>query len=132
MTARYQIQVLDPLFVANNVIIPVPFTTCNLPQAIPVLQGHLTLPLEFKDDEQTLKGCPMGFTLNFLRIVREYINRSQVPPRNGPNDIPVCGYMSRTFYRRPINEDMDNLENIYTQGLAALNNPGHTKPISSR
>jgi hypothetical protein len=33
--------------------------------------------------------------------------------------------MSRTFYRQPINEDMADPQNFYTQGLAALNNSGY-------
>ena len=61
-----------------------------------------------------------------------YVNRSQVPPRNGPNDIAVCDYMSRTLHWRPTKENMDDPVILYTQGLAALNNSGHTKLISSK
>ena len=84
MIAAYQTQALTVPYVSQNIMGPAAFTAINLPQALPVLQGHVCQPFQTKPNSDQFFGRPGGFTCISLWMIYEYVNRSQVPPRHRP------------------------------------------------
>jgi hypothetical protein len=111
MEKVFQEQVMEIEYDEDKPLVDAALQNTNLFQPMFILMKHVRGLVSLKEPDDgvefvkgSLEGTHPRASLMYLRMICEYINKSQDPPRDVPETFPVCGLMGRTFYDQPIND----------------------------
>lgn len=101
VAARFQARMAmpyDAATMAQNILRPQnPNVPTNITPPDHIRLGWIVGPFQVRPDG-TLPGAYGRSITHYCRMICEYVNRNNAPPRNLPGTIPVCGLMPGDFY----------------------------------